>query len=49
MVGFSASLIKGGAEAFREHFSFKKWQEWQDSNPRPAVLETAALPAELHS
>jgi hypothetical protein len=26
-----------------------KWQEWQDSNPRPAVLETAALPTELHS
>ncbi len=25
------------------------WQEWRDSNPRPAVLETAALPAELHS
>ena len=25
------------------------WQEWQDSNPRPAVLETAALPTELHS
>ena len=24
------------------------WQGWQDSNPRPAVLETAALPAELH-
>jgi hypothetical protein len=20
------------------------WQEWEDSNPRPAVLETAALP-----
>jgi hypothetical protein len=25
------------------------WQEWEDSNPRPAVLETAALPTELHS
>jgi hypothetical protein len=24
------------------------WQEWQDSNPRHAVLETAALPTELH-
>jgi hypothetical protein len=24
------------------------WQGRQDSNPRPAVLETAALPAELH-
>ena len=27
----------------------KDWQERQDSNPRPAVLETAALPAELRS
>ena len=26
-----------------------KWQEWRDSNPRPSVLETDALPAELHS
>ncbi len=25
------------------------WQERRDSNPRPAVLETAALPAELRS
>src|SRR6185312_12490533 len=25
------------------------WQEWRDSNPRPTVLETAALPTELHS
>ena len=24
------------------------WQGRKDSNPRPAVLETAALPAELH-
>ena len=24
------------------------WQGRQDSNPRPAVLETAALPTELH-
>jgi hypothetical protein len=22
-----------------------EWQEWQESNPRPAVLETAALPS----
>src|SRR5476649_2264564 len=28
---------------------FKKWQEWRDSNPRPSVLETDALPTELHS
>src|SRR5207248_7604264 len=26
----------------------KCWHGWRDSNPRPAVLETAALPAELH-
>jgi hypothetical protein len=29
--------------------TMKVWQEWRDSNPRPAVLETAALPTELHS
>src|SRR5271154_330353 len=28
---------------------FATWQEWRDSNPRPTVLETAALPTELHS
>src|SRR5437868_11815477 len=28
--------------------SIVNWQEWQDSNPRPTVLETAALPTELH-
>ena len=26
----------------------EKWHGWRDSNPRPAVLETAALPTELH-
>ena len=26
------------------HVRPNDWQEWQDSNPRPAVLETAALP-----
>ena len=25
------------------------WQEWQGSNLRPPVLETGALPIELHS
>ena len=24
------------------------WQGWQDSNPQPPVLETGALPIELH-
>src|SRR5207244_9022922 len=27
----------------------KRWQEWQGSNLRPPVLETGALPIELHS
>ena len=30
-------------------FFVSTWQEWRDSNPRPSVLETDALPAELHS
>jgi hypothetical protein len=25
------------------------WQEWRGSNPQPPVLETGALPIELHS
>ena len=29
--------------------SVQGWQEWRDSNPRPSVLETDALPTELHS
>ncbi len=28
---------------------FISWQEWQGSNLRPPVLETGALPIELHS
>ena len=28
---------------------WRRWQEWRDSNPRPPVLETGALPVELHS
>ena len=28
--------------------SLSVWQGWQDLNPRHAVLETAALPTELH-
>ena len=27
---------------------YSQWQGWQGSNPRPTVLETVALPAELH-
>ena len=26
-----------------------QWQEWKGSNPQPPVLETGALPVELHS
>ena len=29
--------------------AFFTWQEWRDSNPQPPVLETGALPIELHS
>ena len=29
--------------------SREAWQEWRDSNPQPPVLETGALPIELHS
>ncbi len=28
---------------------YREWQEWRDSNPQPPVLETGALPVELHS
>ena len=38
---------------FHLPFSFSgrrsEWQEWRDSNPQPPVLETGALPIELHS
>ena len=30
--------------SFRHPGELSSWQEWQESNPRPAVLETAALP-----
>src|SRR3977135_3477320 len=36
------------ASSSYSHF-VKNWQEWRDSNPRPSVLETDALPTELHS
>ena len=31
------------------HDSVTSWQEWRGSNPQPPVLETGALPIELHS
>jgi integrase len=47
--GFRESLDISKMLATESGPDTKKWQEWQDSNPRPAVLETAALPTELHS
>src|SRR5258708_28510924 len=44
---FELSLF--GAADVAPLFSHIGWQEWRDSNPRPSVLETDALPAELHS
>jgi hypothetical protein len=40
--------------AHRKKFTLRislleSWQEWQGSNLRPPVLETGALPIELHS
>jgi hypothetical protein len=32
-----------------EQHQYLSWQEWQGSNLRPPVLETGALPIELHS
>src|SRR5580658_374597 len=31
------------------HERRRSWQEWRASNPQPPVLETGALPIELHS
>jgi hypothetical protein len=45
----------GVANAFRKRRNWigqnqgLSWQEWQGSNLRPPVLETGALPIELHS
>src|SRR6185437_8366906 len=38
----------GGGHVAASGFGLVGLQGWQDSNPRPTVLETAALPAELH-
>ena len=39
------SILKGDEHSvISSHLALKRWQGWQDSNPRPAVLETAALP-----
>ncbi len=41
--------IFGVSVGRRAALRFGIWQEWRDSNPRPSVLETDALPTELHS
>ena len=39
----------GSKRKVREHLNHRKdWQGRQDSNLRPPVLETGALPTELH-
>src|ERR1700679_3900216 len=42
-------VVSAMSSFFEKLDSSKSWQEWRDSNPRPTVLETAALPTELHS
>src|SRR3954454_5520485 len=41
--------IKSGSSYFRSSWPAGRWQEWRGSNPQPPVLETGALPIELHS
>jgi len=41
---FAADIDKEDFEDKFKSIEAKIWQEWKDSNPRPAVLETAALP-----
>ena len=36
--------IQSVKEPFNSRFSFKKWSQRMESNHRPAVYETAALP-----
>src|ERR1700743_367728 len=49
LVFFVTSAISSLFHALPLQGLLKKWQERRDSNPRPSVLETDALPAELHS
>ena len=45
-----AAMYCGRGQRSRSHGSASgNWQEWQGSNLRPPVLETGALPTELHS
>src|SRR5215471_5568975 len=38
-----------GAKSHSSKAPSLEWQEWRGSNPQPPVLETGALPIELHS
>ena len=42
---FCREVVSRGREI--SEFRYEVWQGRRDSNPRPAVLETAALPTEL--
>src|SRR5438552_15294380 len=45
----SARTSRTNSTGFFDMLALFRWQEWRDSNPRPSVLETDALPTELHS
>src|SRR6201991_4848760 len=42
-------LFSPAPSCLQSELSAISWQEWQGSNLRPPVLETGALPIELHS
>src|SRR6478735_9591129 len=42
-------LLSAAPPCLQSGLSGISWQEWQGSNLRPPVLETGALPIELHS
>ena len=44
-----ALLYAGSAHCSARGRRTGHWQEWRGSNPQPPVLETGALPVELHS
>src|SRR6266704_6589992 len=44
-----AHFSGGPLVKLNKSITYKSWQEWQGSNLRPPVLETGALPIELHS
>lgn len=49
MVSRTKSPTRDSGEASLDSYSWAfRWSRWADSNRRPAVYETAALPTELH-